>query len=221
MATQDHSSNLDDESEETVSLCDLPVYGCDTKYSTTASEDSMKNDESFEFFSQEYWLKNNKDLEFFPNKDTIFGGNLILPKKPMSRNTQEFKKRDHGSSKVDQDSGSCRNSEFSKLMSMNKGRNHGGKHETKRVFPASASMKSRWYYYGFGLAGIPTEMDMSAIKSKQNRHRNSHSDGGRKVENGGFRQGKGLGRLIRDLSCDGETQANSMVKASLVYIPRV
>ncbi|KAI3817682.1 hypothetical protein L1987_11479 [Smallanthus sonchifolius] len=217
MAGKDHSSNPDDESEETGSLCDLPVYGYDTNYSTTASEDSMKDDESFEFFSQE-WLKNNKDY-FFPNKDAIFGGNLILPKKPISINTQEFKKRDHESSKVDQDSGFCRNSEFAKLMSMNKGRNHGGKHETKRVFPASSSMKSRWYYYGFGLAGIPAEMDMRAIKSRQNRHWKCHSTGGGKEENGGFRQGKGLERLIRELSCDGQTQANSMVKASLVYIP--
>ncbi|KAI3731025.1 hypothetical protein L1987_62208 [Smallanthus sonchifolius] len=218
MAGKDRSSNLDDELKDTVSLCDLPVYGYDTNYSTTASDDSMKDDESFEFFSQE-WLKNNKDFDFFPNKDTIFGGKLILPKKPMSRNTQEFKKRDQGSSEDDQDSGSCR--EFAKLMSMNKGRIQGGKHETKRVFPTSASMKSRWYYYGFGLAGIPAEMDMSAIKSRQNRHRKSHSTGGGKVEDGGFRQRKGLGRLIRDLSCDGQTQANSMVKASLVHIPRV
>ncbi|KAL8257701.1 hypothetical protein R6Q59_029742 [Mikania micrantha] len=216
MAAKDYSFNLDDESEETVSLCDLPVCGDYTYYNPTASEDSMKDEESFEFFSQE-WLKNNQDLNFLPNKVT-FGG---LHQKPISKNIQEFKKLDQGSSKVDLDSGYSRNSEFAKLMSMNKGRNHGGKHEMKRVFPASASMKSRWYYYGFGLAGIPTEMDLSAIKSRQNRHRKSHSNGGRKEETGGFRQGKGLGRLIRELSCDGETDASSMVKASLVYLPRV
>ncbi|KAM0042722.1 hypothetical protein Hdeb2414_s0010g00333111 [Helianthus debilis subsp. tardiflorus] len=215
MANKDHSSNLDDGSEETVSLCDLPVYSDDINYSTTASEDSMKHEDSFEFFNQE-WLNNNKDFNFFPNKDILFCGNLILPKNPISSKTQEFKK-------VDQDSSSCRNSEFAKLMSMNKGRNQGGKHDTKRVFPASGSMKSRWYYYGFGLAGIPTEMDISAIKSRQNRHRKSQSvseQGGGKEESGGFRQGKRLGRLIRELSCDGQTQADSMVKSSFVYVPR-
>ncbi|KAM0042721.1 hypothetical protein Hdeb2414_s0010g00333101 [Helianthus debilis subsp. tardiflorus] len=220
MADKHHSSNHDDELEETVSLCDLPVYGDDMNYSSTASEDSMKHDESFEFFNQE-WLKNN----FFSNNDIVFCGNLILPKKPLSRNTLETRKYDHESSKDDQDSCSSRNTEFAKLMSMNKGRNQGGKHDTKRVFPASGSMKSRWYYYGFGLAGIPAEMDMSAIKSRQNRHRKSRSVSeqgvGGKEESGGFRQGKRWGRLIRELSCDGQTQADSMVKSSLVYVPRV
>ncbi|KAK1415666.1 hypothetical protein QVD17_31451 [Tagetes erecta] len=234
MSSKYLSSNLDhdhDESEETVSLCDLHVHGDDTTYNTTTplQDHSMKADESFEFFNQE-WLKNNKDLIFSPNKDTIFGGNWFIPTKPISKNIQDFKKRDHqGTSKVEHgpsfssssSCGSCKNNEFAKLMSMNKGRNHGGKNESKRVFPGSGSMKSRWYYYGFGLAGIPAEMDLSAIKSRQNRHRKSRSVGGVKAEDGGFGDGKGLGKLIRELSCDGETQAKSMVKASLVCIPRV
>ncbi|KAK9048339.1 hypothetical protein SSX86_032698 [Deinandra increscens subsp. villosa] len=195
-----HPSNLDEESEETVSLCDLPIDGYESNYTTKTSEDSMKDEESFEFFTQE-WLEKNQDLSFFSNKGIIFGGNLIVPKIPTSRNTQEFKKHDqHGSTKVE----------------IFKGRNHGGKH---------ASMKSRWYYYGFGLAGIRTEMELSDIRSRQNGYRKSRLVGGRggggKEESGGFRQGKGLGRLIGDLICDGQTQPNSMVKASLVYIPRV
>lgn len=216
--------NLDNELEETMSLCDLPIFGYDTNCSTTDSEDSMKCDESFEFFCEE-WLRNDKDSNFFPNKDIEFCGNLILPKQPISIKTEDFKKNDHGATKVDLDSSLGRRSEFGKLMSMNKGRNHVSGQEKKRVFPTSASLKSRWYYNGFGLARVPVEMDLSAIKSRQNRHRKNLSSGGQggsgKEESGGFWYGKGLGRLIRDLSCDGQTQANSMVKASLVYLPRV
>ncbi|KAJ0897134.1 hypothetical protein HanRHA438_Chr08g0342331 [Helianthus annuus] len=160
MADKDHSSNLDDGSEETVSLCDLPVYSDDINYSTIASEDSMKHEDSFEFFNQE-WLNNNKDFNFFPNKDILFCGNLILPKKPISSKTQEFKK-------VEQDSSSCRNNEFAKLMSMNKGRNQGGKHDTKRVFPASGSMKSRvvllWVWVGWDSHGDGHECHQKQAK---------------------------------------------------------
>ncbi|KAI3734787.1 hypothetical protein L6452_14266 [Arctium lappa] len=217
--------NLDDESEETVSLCDLPIYGYNTVYSTSDSEDTMKADETFEFFSED-WVKNDKDSNFFPPKDIVFCGNLIPPKQPISRNTPEFKKlRDHGSNKVDPNySGGGKNREFAKLISMNKGRNHGVEREPKRVFPVSGSKKSRWYNYGVGLAGIPTEMELSAIRSRQNQHRKNrlegtHGGGGK--EGGGFRRGKGLGRLIRDLSCNDQNQANSMVKESLVCIPRL
>ncbi|CAI9296085.1 unnamed protein product [Lactuca saligna] len=215
--------NLDDESEETVSLCDLPIYGYDTNNCrVTDSEDSMIGDESFEFFSEE-WLKKVKDSN--PKENIVFCGNLILPKQPISRNTQEFDKRNHGNTRLDLNNGSGRNIEFTKFRPMNKGRNHGsyGEHETKRV--ASASKKSRWYYYGVGLAGIPAEMDLNAIKSRQNRRQQNSSvrtqGGFEKEESGGFRRVKGLGRLIRDFSCNDQTQATKMVKASLVYIPRV
>ncbi|KAI3517274.1 hypothetical protein L1887_16487 [Cichorium endivia] len=219
--TQD---NLYDELEEAVSLCDLPIYGYDTTYNVTDSEDSMIGDESFEFFSEE-WVKKVKDSH--QKESIVFCGNLILPKQSSSRNTQEFQKHDHGTMKVDRNSASGRNIEFVKFKAMNKGRNLDsyGENATKRGLPASASKKSRWYSYGVGLAGIPAEMDLSAIKSRQNRRQKNHSvrthGGCEKEESGGFLHAKGLGRLIRDLSCNGQSQANKMVKASLVYIPRV
>ncbi|PWA94763.1 hypothetical protein CTI12_AA056000 [Artemisia annua] len=206
--------------DETVSLSDLPIYGFDTNCSTTDSEDSSKGDESFEFFSDE-WSKNNRNSNVFAYEHMVFGRKLIHPKQPaISRKAQESKKRDHASTKVDLDESASRNKEFAKYISMNKGRNHSV-HDTKRVLPSSASMKSRWFYYGFGMARVPTEMDLSAIKSRQNRHRKNRSLGSIKEENNSFQEAKGLGRLIRELSCDGQTQANSMVKASLVCIPRV
>ncbi|KAK1419621.1 hypothetical protein QVD17_28841 [Tagetes erecta] len=220
MATN-HPSNLDDESEETVSLCDLPIYGYEIQHTTTSSESSMKEEENFEFYTQE-WLKNNQDLNLFPNKGIIFGGNLILPKKPISRTTKDTKKNDLASTQHDLDSCSSPKHESFKFISMHK---HDHASTKRLLIPASASMKSRWYYYGFGLAGIPTEMELSGIRNRQNRHRKRHpigaQGGGPKEEGGGLRQGKGLGTLIRDMICDGHTQANSMVKASLVYIPRV
>ncbi|KAL4575168.1 hypothetical protein LXL04_022010 [Taraxacum kok-saghyz] len=207
--------NRDDDSEETISLSDLLVYGRDTNYSATDSEDSTIGDESFEFFSEEL-VKQVKDSQI--KESIVFCGNLILPKQPISRNTQEFNKQDHRSMEVDRNSG--RNT----MKAMNKGRNHGETNSTKRVLPALGSKKSRWYSYGVGLAGIPAEMDLSGIRSRQNRRQQNRSvriqGGGEKEENGGSRHGKSLGRLIRDLSCSSQSQANGMVKASLVYIPR-
>ncbi|GJW03169.1 hypothetical protein Tco_1562025 [Tanacetum coccineum] len=206
--------------DETVSLCDLPIYGFDTNCSTTDSEDySSKGDESFEFFTEE-WSKNNKNTNVFPYEHMVFGRKLIHPKQPISRKAQESKKRDHVCTKFDSDTSSSRNKEFARHMSMNKGRNHSV-HDTKRVVPTSASMKSRWFYHGLVMARVPTEMDLSAIKSRQNRHQKTRSNGSGKEEKGCFHEAKGLGRLIRELSCDGQSQANSMVKASLVCITRV
>ncbi|PWA75473.1 hypothetical protein CTI12_AA243190 [Artemisia annua] len=211
-------SNHDD---ETVSLCDLPNYSFDNNCSTTDSQDSSKGDDSFEFFSEE-WLETNKNLNIFPYEHMVFGRKLVLPEQPISRKAQESKKRDHASTNVELNSGrSSREREFAKFMSMNKGRNHSV-HETKRTLPTSASVKSRWFYHGFGMARVPTEMDLSAIKSRQKRHlQKSCSIGSGKEEKSGFHETKGLGRLLRELSCDGQTHANSMVKASLVCIPRV
>ncbi|GJT93545.1 hypothetical protein Tco_1082390 [Tanacetum coccineum] len=202
--------------DETASLCDLPIYSFDTK-----SEDSSKGDESFEFFSEE-WLEANKNSNIYPYEHMVFGRKLILPKQPILRKAQESKKRDHASTKVELNSGSStRDREFAKFMSMNKGRSKHSVHETKRVLPTSASVKSRWFYHGFVMARVPTEMDLSAIKSRQNRHQKTRSNGSGKEEKGGFHEAKGLGRLIRELSCDGQSQDNSMVKASQVCIPRV
>ncbi|GJT93544.1 hypothetical protein Tco_1082389 [Tanacetum coccineum] len=201
--------------DETVSLCDLPIYSFDTK-----SEDYSNGDESFEFFSEE-WLKANKNSNIFPYEHMVFGRKLILPKQPVLRKAQESKKRDHASTKVELNSGSSRDSEFAKFISMNKERSKHSVHETKRVLPTSASVKSRWFYHGFVMARVPTEMDLSDIKSRQNRHQKTRSNGSGKDEKGGFHEAKGLSRLIRELSCDGQTQTNSMVKASLVCITRV
>ncbi|KAL8257702.1 hypothetical protein R6Q59_029743 [Mikania micrantha] len=250
MAAEDYSFNLDDESEETVSLCDLSVCGDYTYYNPTASEDAMKDDESFEFSSQEWLinnqdlnsqegdlnstssedsmkddesfefpsqecLKNNQDLNFLPNKVT-FGG---FHQKPVSKNIQEFKKLDQGSSEGDLDSDSSRISEIARLMSINKGRNYVEKHEMKKkMFPDLASKKSRSHSYGIELAGSRPEMDFSAIKSRQNRHRKSNLDGGRKEATGSFRQENWLDRLIKGLSCNYETEASSM-KVILDQLP--
>ncbi|KAD2804904.1 hypothetical protein E3N88_38281 [Mikania micrantha] len=147
MAAEDYSFNLDDESEETVSLCDLS-----------------------------------------------------------------------GSSEGDLDSDSSRISEIARLMSINKGRNYVEKHEMKKMFPDLASKKSRSHSYGIELAGSRPEMDFSAIKSRQNRHRKSNLDGGRKEATGSFRQENWLDRLIKGLSCNYETEASSM-KVILDQLP--
>nr|GEZ90015.1 hypothetical protein [Tanacetum cinerariifolium] len=178
--------------DETVSLCDLPIYGFDTNCSTTNSEEYYsEGDESFEFFSEE-WSKNNKNTNGFPYEHMVFGQKLIDPKQPISRKAQESKKRDHASTKVDLDTSSSRNKEFAKFMSMNKGRSKHNVHETKRVLPTSTSVKSRWFYHGFVMARVPTEMDLSAIKSRQNRHQKTRSNGSGKEEKGGFHEAKGL-----------------------------
>ncbi|KAJ9535572.1 hypothetical protein OSB04_un001293 [Centaurea solstitialis] len=220
----DHTmQDILDDDDETVSLCDLPIYGSDTAYSSTSdSEDTVKGDETFEFFSEE-WIKNDKNSNFFPPKEIVFCGNLIPPKQPISKNTSKFKKPDHGSTKIDPNSSGARKKELAKLISMNKGRIHGAELETKRVvFPGTGLKKPRWYNYGVGLAGNPMEMDLTAIRSRQDQRRKNRPEGGggEEKESGGFRRGKGLSRLIRDLSCNSQNKANSMVKASLVYVPK-
>jgi hypothetical protein len=87
------------------------------------------------------------------------------------------------------------------------------------------STKSRWYLFLFGMAGLPTEMELRDIRTRQSRMRGQPStmsqssvESDEKVkgvgDNARRSRGKGLWRLLKMLGCRSTHQTNAVVKAS-------
>jgi hypothetical protein len=87
------------------------------------------------------------------------------------------------------------------------------------------STKSKWYLFLFGMAGLPTEMELRDIRTRQSRRRSQLStmsqssvESDEKVkgvgDNARRSRGKGLWRLLKMLGFRSTHQTNAVVKAS-------
>ncbi|CAL5322374.1 hypothetical protein CsSME_00000627 [Camellia sinensis var. sinensis] len=217
----------EDQTEETLSLCDLPMYS-DAKeedQSLSSSSFSSDQDDFFEFFSEDW-----STLSSYPVQNIVFCGKLIASKEPSSETEHTHKietnKQDkprksrlfRWNSKMFRSSKST-NPKIKRCVSSPKSlslpvgeefRYKGGEKygfPVRRVSVVAAPVKPRRSLLMFGLARMPPEMELRDIRSRQGRRsrstvvRRSGGAGSEKV-----RRGKGLlgiWWLIRALGCGG------------------
>ncbi|CAH9129993.1 unnamed protein product [Cuscuta epithymum] len=181
-----------EEEEETLSLCDLPIYSSSSSsdwekfssQSSVSSSSTLPSDHFFEFFSEE-WSSNKSNL---PPEQIIFFGKLIIPQVgivPEKENGKRVKRKQRNGS-----------SSSSKVVGMR---------ESAESLSAPPFWRSRWFQFFFGMGGLPKEMDLRDLRIRQSRRETpspSSSHGGRE---------KRLWRVIKTLSCarGGGTQVNA------------
>lgn len=225
----------DDQLEETLSLCDLPMYSHEgEKEYSAASQGSNSlwtsdhDQDGFEFFSEE--------LNSFPPENIIFCGKLITSKKPISENPIQVENKQQGSRKwrfrrlFRWKFNSSKKSPGVKSKKQHILQNrYGVPYKKVSVLTSSSSGKSRWYLFLFGITRFPTEMELRDLKNRQSRrHRREpspamfqlkHRDEKTNVRRNSCR---GLWGLIKALSCGGGGgihQTNAVVAAPLSCIP--
>ncbi|KAL2539770.1 hypothetical protein Adt_00748 [Abeliophyllum distichum] len=227
-----------DESEETVSLCDLPMYsdsaeshGSNSLW--TSHHDHDHDQDCFEFFSEEW--------NSFPPENIVFCGKLIPSRKPISENPNSVETKMQSSRKWRlrrifrwklnsfHRSGKkipCnKNKKLQNISSQKSSKGHGYPFNKVSILTSSSSGKSRWYLFLFGITRFPTEMELRDMKNRQSRRRRDlsppmfqlrHDD--EKI-NVGRSIGRGLWGLIKALSCSGGHQTNTVVAAPVSCIP--
>ncbi|KAF5453460.1 hypothetical protein F2P56_028361 [Juglans regia] len=215
------------EVEETLSLCDLPIYGDASNWDDYSKEDQSLSDDNdfFEFLSEEFTASTCATTV---NKNIIFCGKLIpckdLPEPEKTQNqesTPNTKRAKTGflrwkslsfnkirssskySSKLPED----KDSKTLALPSP-KGYAYGTSNcdfSVGKVSMLASSSKSRWFLFMFGMTRFPTEMELRDMKMRQSRMR-SQSSMFRSVQcdemnngNEDRSRGKGLWRLLRVL----------------------
>ncbi|XP_073127868.1 uncharacterized protein [Henckelia pumila] len=77
-----HHTHDQEEEEETLSLCDLPLYSDEDLSSQESTSFSSSEDDFFEFFSQEYFNPSPPSPAGVPRENIIFCGKLIPYKQP-------------------------------------------------------------------------------------------------------------------------------------------
>lgn len=196
-----------DELEETLSLCDLPLYSdqsvdWDQEFSLTSNSTSSSNEDYFEFFSQEL----RPSAAAFPPENIIFCGKLIpykqLPpcKKPDSSNQSADQ-----IIKIQTKKTSCRrfkNGNNSTTLTHNK------MYNTNKL---GSRRKVKWYFFLFGIPRFSPVVELTDIRSRQSRRRcRSPPPTSSLPPMFGFRNDEvisdrrwGLWGLIRALSCGG------------------
>ncbi|CAH9119024.1 unnamed protein product [Cuscuta europaea] len=189
----------EDEEEETLSLCDLPIYSSSSSsdwekfssQSSVSSSSTLPSDHFFEFFSEE-WSSNKSNL---PPEQIVFFGKLIIPQVgivPEKDNGKRVKsKQRNGSSSSSKNDG-----DSSKVVGMR---------ESAESLSPPRFWRSRWFLFFFGMGGLPKEMELRELRIRQSRREMpspSSSHGGRE---------KGLWWVIKALSCGrgGSTQVHA------------
>ncbi|KAI8539838.1 hypothetical protein RHMOL_Rhmol09G0214200 [Rhododendron molle] len=185
-----------DDTEETLSFCDLPIYSSesadwensskeDKSLSSSSTSSSSSDQDLFEFFSEEW-----SNSSTYPIQNIVFCGKLIIPfKEPELISTDTTHNLEWKSPKKP------------RKRLANKAAKNGGKNGfcVRKVFIFGSPAKWRWNLLACGLgARFPTEMKLSDIRSRQ-RKRSPPAPlffgGGHK--NGG--KGKGLWAMIKSL----------------------
>ncbi|XP_050386197.1 uncharacterized protein LOC126802595 [Argentina anserina] len=185
------------EAEETLSLCDLPIYSDSAhrnEFSKEYQSSSFDRDEDnfFEFFSEEFTASTYAS----ENKDIIFCGKKLIPyikevphvaeeKKTIKKNTKTSNKSStkkwglfrwrrfrRSKSKVV--------TKYSKPSQVKDRRSNSISVPTSKsckcdpsqwkvsVLPGNRS-KSKWHLFLFGITKFPTEMELRDIRSRQSR----------------------------------------------------
>lgn len=245
------------EAEETLSLCDLPVYSDASNWDDYSKGDqslSSDNDNDFfEFFSEDF---SSSTCAATADKNIIFCGKLIACREPAS--PEKTHKNESNKTEENRDKRRFprwKSLSFSKKRSSADGSkareyddNHSKLTEDKRSNASSLAApksnvhatansdfsigkvsvltppaKSRWYLLMFGVAKLPSEMELTNIRTRQSRLR-SQSMMSRSVECDEMargkerRRGKGLWSLLRVLGCSTQ-QKRDAVKASYGGVP--
>ncbi|PIN02818.1 hypothetical protein CDL12_24663 [Handroanthus impetiginosus] len=225
-----------DEADETLSLCDLPLY-------------SDHKQDYFEFFSQDL----SPSTFRFPPENIIFCGKLI-PYKQLDasekdtsqvdesnkKQTNVKKKRRWGifrwkfsstrrvqskngkknaalTHKKDHHISSSLHESPKKTLNKNKqGKGYGFPVHKVSMLTSSSSGKARWYLFLFGISRFSTEVELKDIKSRLSRRHCPPPPPPPPPSSPMSRRngGSGLWGLIRVLSCGGNHHPGTMVEAS-------
>ncbi|KAG6647325.1 hypothetical protein I3843_07G070000 [Carya illinoinensis] len=216
------------EAEETLSLCDLPIYSDASNWDDYSKEDQRLSDDNdfFEFLSEDFTASTCATTV---NKNIIFCGKIIPckdlpePEKTLKQESTTNTKRNHAKTgflrwKSLSFNKRRSSSKYSKLPEdedsktlaspSSKGYVYGASNcdfSVGKVSMLASSSKSRWYLFMFGMTRFPTEMELRDMKMRQSRMR-SQSSMFRSVQcdemikgNENRSRGKGLWRLLRVL----------------------
>ncbi|CAL0333410.1 unnamed protein product [Lupinus luteus] len=211
----------EEDQDETLSLCDLPTYSSDSaqwddyfsieRQSSTQSNDD--NDEFFEFSSEEFTSPSHETTA----KNIIFCGKLISLKEPPQQHRNDQTSDVH----LPCDKAKHIMLRTSVMASGAKGSKNNNLYDyasIKKVSLMRSTTKSRWQLFMFGF-GVPTEMDLSDIRSRQSRQgptamNPALEQGMEMVKNKGKKNVKGLWRILKSL--DFGCFSSNVVKAAFV-----
>ncbi|KMT17697.1 hypothetical protein BVRB_2g036420 [Beta vulgaris subsp. vulgaris] len=188
-----HKTQQEDEEDDILSLCDLPIYSDDSSDSSHTNSSYENSNDSFEFFPID---------DFPPIIDQIIFCGKPIPSKetPTYHDPHNHKK--------------CTHHFFSKIKSFSSSkRNVNGSLAKSNSYGS----KFKWCFFMFGLQrySVPTKMELADMKFRQSKNNNSTktvemlirnsssscTDSNGKVE-------KGLSYLVRSLSCKSKYSLN-------------
>lgn len=192
------------EDDETLSFCDLPIYGDEAASCREDGDSSSFSSSSFS--STEDFFEFSSPLKATVPENIMFCGKLIPCKKDPSSDHEKAQTFNGVGVPVERHVKSAR-----------------------KVSGAKPSLSSRWYLLVFGLAKFPGHMEMRDIKKRQNTRKSSSPASYESDKCGGIRgeivkgdqvKGKGIWALLRAIGGSSQ-RANSMVKASLGCVPKI
>ncbi|KAG6391470.1 hypothetical protein SASPL_149225 [Salvia splendens] len=225
-----------DELYETLSLCDLPLYGdqsveewekdlsADSQGSTSMSSDD--HDNYFEFFSHEL----THPTPCFPPENIIFCDKIIaykqqpnasdaLPTKEVDIKQPTGVKKKRGWSLFGWRLGSKKKHNSSK-----QGKGFDFPLHKMPILTSSQSAKARWFLFLSGISRFSSKMELKDTKNRQSRRHSpspqpsptwrfqNHDE---KVAGDTGRGSSGLWAMVRVLSCEGSNDPNSLVVGSI------
>ncbi|KAK7379787.1 hypothetical protein VNO78_34307 [Psophocarpus tetragonolobus] len=212
------------EEEETLSLCDLPIYSGSVSgrwggddWSKEDGKSFGDDDNLFEFFSEEFSTSSNATAEniifcgkLIPFKDipprvessNDQKGSVILPWKPVKKAKPTLKKEEKLERK------GCKS--FSCDYTSN-----------GKVSLLRCTTKSRWFLFMFGMSKLPsTEMELRDIRNRQSRRRGAAVMFPTAAE--GKSGCRGMWKMLKSISlvlgCRSSKIAKDVVKAAFVKV---
>ncbi|KAH6760376.1 hypothetical protein C2S51_017325 [Perilla frutescens var. frutescens] len=234
-----HDPDTTDELDETLSLCDLPLYGDQSvdeweedlsgESQGSTSMSSSDDHDYFEFFSHEL----THSTTCFPPENIIFCGKIIPYKQPDTSDTvpsKQVESKQATSIKKKRGWSLFRWRFSSKTTTLMQKKDHH--HQTSKkmqgegfplpILTSSSSEKARWYLFLTGISRFSSEMGLRDIKSRQSRRhspppsptlrfQNHHEEVTGMTGSGSSR----LWEVIRVLSCGGNQHPSAMVVGSI------
>ncbi|KAG6389742.1 hypothetical protein SASPL_151215 [Salvia splendens] len=234
-----------DELYETLSLCDLPLYGdqsveewekdlsADSQGSTSMSSDD--HDDYFEFFSHEL----THPTPCFPPENIIFCDKIIackqqpdasdaLPTKEVEIKQPTGVKKKRGWSLFGWRFGakctSTTQTSKKKHSSSKQGKGYGFPLNKMPILTSSQSAKARWFLFLSGISRYSSKMELRDIKNRQSRRHSPNpqpsltwrfQNHDEKAAGDMGRGSSGLWAMVRVLSCGGSNDPNSLVVGSI------
>ncbi|KAL2324756.1 hypothetical protein Fmac_023814 [Flemingia macrophylla] len=229
-----HADPYEEEEEETLSLCDLPIYngsvsarwdGEDHSYNNGGGDyDNDKENELFEFFSEEFTTSSNTNIAAADN--IIFCGKLIPFKAPRDESNNNIVQKgrpiDLPWRQVDKAREGSLEGKGSKSFACDYT-------SIGKVSLVRSTTKSRWFLFMFGSMSklSSTEMELRDIRNRQSRRRApaatmfpAPQEVAAAKENSKGRSCKGMWKLLKSFSfvlgCRTSKIANDVVKVAIV-----